>query len=174
MLWCMLSPPSELRDLFSHWQPWLKKATSPSSWSLPGGREASRDGLTPSIKTRPPCPNSKQLLRAVPALVLPASQLCCLSSWNLSPVSPSAQSCFLTWHFTLLTKLPESLSPIWASLVAQMIKNLQCRKPGLGGSPGKGNRYPLQYPCLENSMDRAWQATVHGFANLFPTKPNLQ
>ena len=28
---------------------------------------------------------------------------------------------------------------------------------------GGGNGYPLQYSCLENSMDReAWQATVHG------------
>ena len=35
--------------------------------------------------------------------------------------------------------------------------------PGLGRSPGEGNGSPLQYPCLENLMDRgAWQATVHG------------
>ena len=35
--------------------------------------------------------------------------------------------------------------------------------PGWGRSPGKGNTYPLQYSCLENSMDKqAWQATVHG------------
>ena len=35
--------------------------------------------------------------------------------------------------------------------------------PGLGKSPGEGTGYPLQYSCLENSMDRgAWQATVHG------------
>ena len=35
--------------------------------------------------------------------------------------------------------------------------------PGWGRSPGVGNRNPLQYSCLENSMDRgAWQATVHG------------
>ena len=34
--------------------------------------------------------------------------------------------------------------------------------PGLGRSPGEGNGNPLQYSCLENSMDRgAWQATVH-------------
>jgi len=26
--------------------------------------------------------------------------------------------------------------------------------PGLGRSPGEGNGYPLQCPCLENSMDR--------------------
>ena len=35
--------------------------------------------------------------------------------------------------------------------------------PGLGRSPGEGNGYPLQYSCLENSMNRgAWRATVHG------------
>ena len=37
--------------------------------------------------------------------------------------------------------------------------------PGLGRSPGEGNSNPLQYSCLENSMDRgAWWATVHGIA----------
>ena len=37
--------------------------------------------------------------------------------------------------------------------------------PVLKRSPGEGNGYPLQYSCLENSMDRgAWQATVHGVA----------
>ena len=35
--------------------------------------------------------------------------------------------------------------------------------PGLGKSPQEGNRYPLQYCGLGNSMNRgAWQATVHG------------
>ena len=35
--------------------------------------------------------------------------------------------------------------------------------PGSGRSPGEGNGNPLQYPCLENPMDRgAWWATVHG------------
>ena len=35
--------------------------------------------------------------------------------------------------------------------------------PGLGRSPGEGNGNPLQYPCLENLMDRgAWWAAVHG------------
>ena len=34
---------------------------------------------------------------------------------------------------------------------------------GLGRSLGEGKSYPLQYSCLENSMDRgAWQVTVHG------------
>ena len=34
--------------------------------------------------------------------------------------------------------------------------------PGLGRSPGGGHGKPLQYSCLENSMDRgAWLAAVH-------------
>ena len=43
------------------------------------------------------------------------------------------------------------------------------RDPGLsprsGRSPGEGNDNPLQYSCLENSMDRgAWRVIVHGIA----------
>jgi len=37
--------------------------------------------------------------------------------------------------------------------------------PGPERSPGEGNGNPLQYPCLENSMERGtWWATVHGVA----------
>ena len=37
--------------------------------------------------------------------------------------------------------------------------------PGLGRSPGVGTSYPLQYTCLENSIDRgAWQIMVHEVA----------
>ena len=41
------------------------------------------------------------------------------------------------------------------------------RDPGLipesGRSPGEGSGNPLQYPCLENPVDRgAWRATAHG------------
>ena len=37
--------------------------------------------------------------------------------------------------------------------------------PGSGRSPGEGHGNPLQYPCLENPMDRgAWRATVHRVA----------
>ena len=54
-----------------------------------------------------------------------------------------------------------------ASLVAQTLKILPavqktCLVSGSGRSPGEGNGNPLQYSCLENSMDRvAWWATVH-------------
>ena len=35
--------------------------------------------------------------------------------------------------------------------------------PGLARTREEENGNPLQYSCLENSLDRrAWQATVHG------------
>ena len=41
--------------------------------------------------------------------------------------------------------------------------------PGSGRYPEEGNGYPLQYSCLENSMDRgAWRATIPGVANSRP------
>ena len=37
--------------------------------------------------------------------------------------------------------------------------------PGSGRSPGEENGNPLQYSCLENSMERgAWWSLVHGVA----------
>ena len=34
-----------------------------------------------------------------------------------------------------------------------------------GRPPGEGNGYPLQYSCLESSLNRGdYQATVHGVA----------
>ena len=59
-----------------------------------------------------------------------------------------------------------------ASQVALVVKNLPANTgdirdlgsiPGSGRSPRGGNGYPLQYSCLENSMDRGtWR--VHGVA----------
>ena len=35
--------------------------------------------------------------------------------------------------------------------------------PELQRSPGQGNGSPLQFPCLENPLDRGgWRATIHG------------
>ena len=52
-----------------------------------------------------------------------------------------------------------------------MVKNLPANTGDPGSIPesrrfpGEGNGYPLQYSCLENSVDRgAWQATVPGIA----------
>ena len=58
------------------------------------------------------------------------------------------------------------------SQVALVVKNLPASAGDLGDvglirgsgrSSGGGNGNPLQYSCLENSMDRgAWRAAVHG------------
>ena len=59
---------------------------------------------------------------------------------------------------------------LWTSLVAQMVKNLpEMPDPGLipesGRFFGEGHDYPLQYSCMENSMNRgAWSATLHRVA----------
>ena len=60
----------------------------------------------------------------------------------------------------------------WASQVALVVKKKSANAgdirdphsiPGSGRSPGGGHGNPLQYSCLENSMDRGvWQAMVHG------------
>ena len=62
----------------------------------------------------------------------------------------------------------------WGFLGGSVLKNLLANAgdtkdagsiPGLGRSSGVGNGNPLQYPCLENSINRgAWRATVHGVA----------
>ena len=56
--------------------------------------------------------------------------------------------------------------------VAQMVENLpavqetQVQCLGQERFPGEGNGYPLQYSCLNNSMDRgSWWAIVHGLTN---------
>ena len=57
------------------------------------------------------------------------------------------------------------------SLVAQSVKKLpavqetQVQYLGREDPPEERNGNPLQYPCLENNMDRGgWWAAVHGVA----------
>ena len=66
------------------------------------------------------------------------------------------------------SSLKDGYRGVWASLMDQT-KEFTCNAgdPGLTlgsvNSPGEGNGDPLQYSCLENSMDRgAWWAIVHG------------
>ena len=54
---------------------------------------------------------------------------------------------------------------LWITMTVKCLPAIldQGSIPGSGRSPGEGNGNPLQYSCLENSMDGgAWQATVHG------------
>ena len=59
-------------------------------------------------------------------------------------------------------ELPEEL-PRWCSGKKPTCNaGDKCSVPGAGRSPGEGNGNLLQYPCLENPMDRGdWQAAVH-------------
>ena len=46
---------------------------------------------------------------------------------------------------------------IWVLLMAQKIKNLSAMQETPVRSPGDGNGNPVQYSCLEDSMDgKAW------------------
>ena len=73
----------------------------------------------------------------------------------------------LSSEYQLILMVYEGLR---ASLMALMVKNppVNAGDPGssIPGSrryPGEGNGNPLQYSCLENSMDKGtWWATVHG------------
>ena len=48
-----------------------------------------------------------------------------------------------------------------------VVQSFQCIWGYLGIISGEGNGKPLQYSCLENSLDRrAWQATVHEVARV--------
>ena len=58
-----------------------------------------------------------------------------------------------------------------------MVKNSpamqETRGQSLGQKEGKWNGNPLQYSCLENSMNRVWRATVHGVAKSQTTTEQL-
>ena len=61
----------------------------------------------------------------------------------------------------------------WGFPGGSEVKALACNAghlgsiPRSGRSPGEGNGNPLQYPCLENPMDRgAWRVTVHRVAKI--------
>ena len=46
-----------------------------------------------------------------------------------------------------------------------MVQETWVQSLGQEDSPGEVNGIPVQYSCLENSMDRgAWQAAVYGVA----------
>ena len=64
--------------------------------------------------------------------------------------------------------------------MTQMVKNMPAKQEtwvqslGWEDFPGEGNGYPLQYSCLEKSMDRgAWSATVREVAKRSDTTEQL-
>ena len=95
-------------------------------------------------------------------------------------VGGSIQFFTCCWTAVPNWKLASSHPPFlgtWACLASQValvVKNMPASAAdvrdmglisGLGRSPGEGQHNPLQYPCLENPVDRgAWLATVRGVA----------
>ena len=83
-------------------------------------------------------------------------------------------ACFLSVGLYILIFLPWDCSELYClggPICGSDSKESACNAgdrgsiPGSGRSPAEENGYPLQYFCLENSMDRgAWWAIVHGMA----------
>ena len=66
-------------------------------------------------------------------------------------------------HQLLLHLIINAALPWWLSKEPACNVEDLGSSPEVGKSPGKGNDKPLQYSCLENSMDRgAGRTTVHG------------
>ena len=98
-----------------------------------------------------------------------------LNSWcwgfqrcTIFTVSFNEQGTLLTLELSLTYTWLSGYPYIAAAAGGSEVKVSACNAgdlgsiPGSGRSPGKGNGNPLQYPCLENPMDRgAWWATVH-------------
>ena len=81
----------------------------------------------------------------------------------------------LTWKHGRRDRVKTDYSSdVSTSRAAQAVKDLPAMQiklrdpqliPGSGRSPGDGSGYPLQYSCLENSMDGgAWRATEQAVA----------
>ena len=69
------------------------------------------------------------------------------------------------FHITISS--PLSLSRKIFKEKCRVGEEYACNSGDVGLIPGEGNGNPLQYLCLENSMDRgAWQAVIHGVADL--------
>ena len=83
-----------------------------------------------------------------------------LSNWT---TTTSKTQCF--WVLTFLSmKHPDPCGAVVKNLPVNAGDSRDSGlNPGLGRSTREENGNPLQYSCLENSMDRgAWWATVHG------------
>ena len=88
------------------------------------------------------------------------SYSCSLEVWTCG------QGLFIWSHLLICHGLNHKI--YWSFPGGMVLRNLPANArdagliPGLGRSPGIGNGNPLQYSCLENSMDRgAWQAPVN-------------
>ena len=99
-----------------------------------------------------------------------------LVSWTTLPSPVTIVESPLKISDSRLSENPRKLAYLWLELhgsleMGKEVGNIQpMRDLSLMITvyhllPGEGNSNPLQYSCLENSMDRgAWWATIHGVA----------
>ena len=126
---------------------WATKQEHTADWDFPGGSDGKESAYN----------------QGDPGLI---------TGSGISPGEGSSHSSILAWKEFHGHRNLASYSP-WG-LVALVVKNSPANVgdvrdtgsiPELGRSPGGGHGNPLQYPYLENPMDRgAWQAIVHGVA----------
>ena len=91
------------------------------------------------------------------------------SKWLACSYHSIHSGLFLTPHFILFSFCHHTLR---TSQMVLVVKNLSANAgnaievgwiPGLGRCPGEGSGNPLQYPCLENLIDRgAWWTIING------------
>ena len=87
------------------------------------------------------------------------------------PIPWSWTSSLQEWQSKFLSCKPPSLVLCYSKQIkmvlgfpgGSVVKNPPANAGDVGSIPGGGHGIPLQYSCLENSMDRgAWWVTVHG------------
>ena len=129
-----------------------------------------------------PCPSPGDLLNPETESRSPALQADSLKSELPGKSSYSMQAQFSPWaKLSLLLNGPCTKNRLyisqmfldllyirWAFPGGSDSKESACNAgdldsiPGLGRPPGEGNGNPLQYSCLENSMDRgSWWVAIH-------------
>ena len=118
-------------------------------------------------------------MRKTPASSCPAERMqtscvakeCCAQQASGVTMTESGKGERVSW-WTCFQSLKQSwvaLCVWWASLVAQLVKNLPAMQKtqvwflGPENPPWEENGRQLQHSCLGNPTDRgAWRATVHG------------
>jgi len=135
------------------------------SWESAGRSDFQNDAISSSVLS---------IKSSWYLVISPFLYIYCPSIWHsiisfiISLYDPNWFASFLRAKDMPYLCFSSSRSLVFTPLVAQG-KESTCHArdtsliPGSGRSSGEENDNPLQYSCLENSMDRgAWRATIYG------------
>ena len=160
----------------------VESSTQGQSWALPGQEEATpvTGGTVEFMKGKRWWNLLLLLPRELRSKVVRGKKSMLASIWRCSSPSGHRRLRVTTHVRKVVTSVVyPSLTVITSSQVhthtgfpcSSVSKESACSAgdtgsiPGLGRSPGEGKGNPLEYPCLENLMDRgAWWAAVHRVA----------